>query len=319
GSGRASLSSLSSSRNANHKDQHDNIPSIPSPDLRPKLKDQSTGRSALNTFTDVSRNSYSRVSYSNDADMQPKSVVTLQNSKLLFSVSFLSNIDMLQSCQTLFWLASYIIHLFILLLLLRWSRDKKKCWAIITMITPSISIYNNLLKTILHIKAYINYSHCLLPPNCVVCVKRINYLPFRVLGFKSRLISATHKKTRVCSVCCISIVIPYHFLTRIIDDEVEKVIGFPVDTILPVREKVKILGRVANVDDLHLNAEERKLMHAYNEKHVLSRPQHELYLTNCILLGKITSRFSYISRKGYQAFQDKLRICILDIGLTIQV
>ncbi|KFK43330.1 hypothetical protein AALP_AA1G110900 [Arabis alpina] len=100
---------------------------------------------------------------------------------------------------------------------------------------------------------------------------------------------------------------------RLIDDEVKKVRGFPMDTTTPFRDPLKILGHVANVDDLHISAPKKKLMHAYNEKPVLSRPQHEFYLR----LISICS-FGYISWKGFETFIDRLKICVLDVGLTIQ-
>lgn len=91
----------------------------------------------------------------------------------------------------------------------------------------------------------------------------------------------------------------------------------------PSRDRLKLIPRVVNTAEWQhtgpLSTAEAKLMVAYHDKPVLSRPQHYFYQgSNYLEVDLDIHNYAFLARKAITSFQDRLKEVVYDVAYVLQ-
>ncbi len=92
----------------------------------------------------------------------------------------------------------------------------------------------------------------------------------------------------------------------------------------PTRERLKLIARVANPDqwarEAPLSMAETKLLQNYNDKPLLTRPQHKFFHgQNYMEIDIDVHAYAYLARKAFAGFIPRLTTVVFENAFVIQV
>ena len=90
------------------------------------------------------------------------------------------------------------------------------------------------------------------------------------------------------------------------------------------RSRLKLIPRVANVEqwakDAPLSTAENKLLRNYNDKPVLTRPQHRFYFgPNYMEIDLDIHAWAYLARKAFSSYIPRLGTVVFENAFVVQV
>lgn len=91
----------------------------------------------------------------------------------------------------------------------------------------------------------------------------------------------------------------------------------------PTRDRLKLIARVANVDEwaveAPLSGTEQALLRRYNDKPLMTRPQQRFFLTRDYLEVDLdVHNYAYLARKAFTGFSNRLSTVVFENAFVIQ-